>query len=107
MACANRALEWELNWIDTNQHRYDSPMHALAVKGNIEKRYKINQLEKNQFTLNCFEGFSSLSEHDQSLVSAYVNKHGPFELYRLVNQLVGELDISESLALVMFIQRDL
>lgn len=40
----NSALAWELDWIDKNITRYDSPMHALAVKRNIEKRYLINEL---------------------------------------------------------------
>ena len=38
-------LQWELDWIDRNGHLYDSAMHAQAVKGNIEKRYKIRELE--------------------------------------------------------------
>lgn len=37
-------LNWELRWIDDNVHMYDSPMHAEAVKRNIEKRYMVNEL---------------------------------------------------------------
>jgi len=39
-------MQWELDWIDRNVHRYDSPMHAEAVKRNIEKRYYILELER-------------------------------------------------------------
>lgn len=39
-------MEWELAWIDANRHLYDSPLHAEAVKRNIEKRYRILELEK-------------------------------------------------------------
>lgn len=38
-------MKWELDWIDAHSHLYDSPMHAAAVKKNIEKRYKILELE--------------------------------------------------------------
>lgn len=38
-------MKWELAWVDDHQHFYDSPMHAEAVKKNIEKRYKILELE--------------------------------------------------------------
>lgn len=38
-------MKWELVWIDEHLHLYDSPMHAAAVKKNIEKRYKILELE--------------------------------------------------------------
>lgn len=42
----SKLLQDELDWIDNNIERYDSPMHAAAVKGNISKRYKINELER-------------------------------------------------------------
>jgi len=40
------ALQWELDWIDNNVHRYDSPLHAESVKRNIEKRYHIKDLQQ-------------------------------------------------------------
>lgn len=39
-------MEWELAWIDAHLHLYDSPLHAEAVKRNIEKRYRILELEQ-------------------------------------------------------------
>ncbi len=41
----NRSLQWELDWIEKNKCLYDSDLHASAVKGNIEKRYRIRELE--------------------------------------------------------------
>lgn len=38
-------MQWELEWVALNLHRYTSPEHAEAVKRNIEKRYKILTLE--------------------------------------------------------------
>jgi hypothetical protein len=38
-------MAWELAWVDDNPQFYDSPKHAEAVKRNIEKRYKILELE--------------------------------------------------------------
>ena len=38
-------MQWELEWIDKNLDKYDSVMHAESVKRNIEKRYKILELE--------------------------------------------------------------
>lgn len=38
-------IEWELKWIDEHLDRYDSIGHAESVKRNIEKRYKILELE--------------------------------------------------------------
>lgn len=38
-------MNWELAWIDDHLQLYESPMHAEAVKKNIEKRYKIRELE--------------------------------------------------------------
>lgn len=40
------ALQWELDWIDKHLHLYEGPLHAEAVKRNIEKRYKINELNR-------------------------------------------------------------
>jgi hypothetical protein len=39
-------LQWELNWIDQNAHRYDSIDHTTLVKFNITKRYQRNALLK-------------------------------------------------------------
>ena len=39
-------VKWELEWIDENVDRYDSVLHALAVKQNILKRHRISELEK-------------------------------------------------------------
>lgn len=38
-------MKWELEWVDKNIHLYDSPLHAEAVKRNIEKRYAILALQ--------------------------------------------------------------
>jgi len=38
-------MQWELDWVSSNVHRYTSFEHAEAVKRNIEKRYKILSLE--------------------------------------------------------------
>lgn len=46
-------LEWELAWIDANRSRYDSPMHAEAVKRNIEKRYEIARLSRENSELKA------------------------------------------------------
>lgn len=43
-------LEAELWWIDQNLKRYDSPLHAESVKRNIEKRYRILELERELAT---------------------------------------------------------
>lgn len=40
----SKTLKAELDWIDANIEKYDSPMHAEAVKRNIEKRYVIADL---------------------------------------------------------------
>ena len=32
-------LQWEIEWIQANVERYDSPLHARSVIGNITKRY--------------------------------------------------------------------
>lgn len=42
----NILLHDEILWIERNQHRYDSPTHAKAVIGNIEKRYWIAEAKK-------------------------------------------------------------
>lgn len=42
----DKQLAWELEWIDQHAHQYDSPMHAEAVKRNIEKRYQLASIEK-------------------------------------------------------------
>ncbi len=39
-------LLWEINWIKRNQKRYDSPLHATAVIGNIKKRYWIDKARR-------------------------------------------------------------
>ena len=39
-------LQDEIDWILANQHRYEGPMHARAVIGNIEKRYKLAEAKK-------------------------------------------------------------
>lgn len=39
-------LQDEIDWILANQHRYEGPMHARAVIGNIEKRYKLTAAHK-------------------------------------------------------------
>jgi len=41
----NGLLQWELDWIDRNVDMYSSKLHAAAVKENIIKRYRINELE--------------------------------------------------------------
>ncbi len=41
----SKALQSELDWITKNVALYDSPMHAEAVKRNIEKRYQIAELQ--------------------------------------------------------------
>lgn len=38
-------MNWELEWIDKNLDKYDSKAHAESVKRNIEKRYKILELQ--------------------------------------------------------------
>lgn len=48
--------EWELRWIDTNRHLYDSLGHAEAVKRNIEKRYRLRALEEQLMDLVNFIG---------------------------------------------------
>lgn len=48
--------EWELRWIDTNRHLYDSYGHAEAVKRNIEKRYLIRALSEQVEDLVNFIG---------------------------------------------------
>lgn len=47
--------EWELRWIDTNKHLYDSCWHAEAVKGNVDKRYRIRELEERVRELERLE----------------------------------------------------
>ena len=42
----NANLIWEAEWIVANQDKYDSPMHAAAVIGNIEKRYWIDEAKR-------------------------------------------------------------
>lgn len=37
----NAMLQWEIDWVMEHAHRYESPMHATAVCGNITKRYHI------------------------------------------------------------------
>lgn len=39
-------MHWELEWIGTHVHLYSSPLHAEAVKRNIEKRYRILDLQR-------------------------------------------------------------
>lgn len=39
-------MHWELDWINTHVHLYSSPLHADAVKRNIEKRYYILDLQR-------------------------------------------------------------
>jgi len=39
------ALDWELNWIKQNSNQYQCEAHAIAVCGNITKRYKIKELK--------------------------------------------------------------
>jgi hypothetical protein len=42
----NTLLQWEIEWVQKNQHLYDGPMHAKAVIGNIKKRYWIAEVKK-------------------------------------------------------------
>lgn len=44
-----KQLAWELAWIDQHVHMYDSPMHAEAVKRNIEAF--LNRLDEAGYTL--------------------------------------------------------
>lgn len=37
-------MQWELAWIDSHLDRYDSRLHAEAVKQNVIKRYKLLEL---------------------------------------------------------------
>lgn len=42
----SKALEWELQWIDDNAHRYEGPYHIAAVKRFITERYLKNTIVK-------------------------------------------------------------
>ena len=42
----NAMLQWEIDWVMANAHRYESPMHAKAVCGNITKRYYIAKAKR-------------------------------------------------------------
>ncbi len=42
----NICLQAEINWVNANINRYDSPMHAKAVIGNITKRYALTEVKK-------------------------------------------------------------
>ena len=42
----NICLQAEINWINVNTDRYDSPLHAKAVIGNITKRYAMDKIKK-------------------------------------------------------------
>ncbi len=42
----NICLQAEINWINANVDRYDCPMHAQAVIGNIIKRYALVEVKK-------------------------------------------------------------
>lgn len=44
---SQRSMQQELDWIDKNLDKYDSVMHAESVKRNIEKRYRILELESH------------------------------------------------------------
>lgn len=46
-------MQWELEWISANVHRYTSPEHAEAVKRNIEKRYQILDLQRRVKSLEA------------------------------------------------------
>lgn len=46
-------LQWELDWIDQNMWRYDSQLHQDAVKENIKKRYRINELNRKNEALQA------------------------------------------------------
>lgn len=39
-------MQWELEWVSANVHRYTSPEHAVAVQRNIQKRYQILALQR-------------------------------------------------------------
>jgi len=39
-------MEWELEWIWNNRDQYGCDQHAIAVMGNIKKRYRIIELNK-------------------------------------------------------------
>ena len=39
-------LQWELNWIKANVDKYDSPLHAASVMGNISKRYEAAEVSR-------------------------------------------------------------
>lgn len=44
----SNALQWELDWVDTNPDRYEGPLHRECVKRNIKARYAANQLFKGE-----------------------------------------------------------
>ena len=46
----NELLEWELDWVESHKNSYECTSPANAVKGNIEKRYKIKELESQLAT---------------------------------------------------------
>jgi len=62
----NNQLQWEIDWINTNSFRYDSPLHVKAVIGNITKRYSANE------TKRLFKILEEAKTNDESLI-AYQN----------------------------------
>lgn len=56
----NTGVQWELDWIGQNVQAYDSPMHAEAVKGNIQKRAIIKDLEERVKVLEKSEFYIRL-----------------------------------------------
>lgn len=49
-------LQWEINWVLSNQHLYEGPMHAQAVVGNIQKRYQLAHQQKvvTKWATTCY-----------------------------------------------------
>ena len=39
-------LQAEINWINKNVDRYDSPLHAMTVIANISRRYALTEVKK-------------------------------------------------------------
>ena len=42
----NICLQAEINWINKNVDRYDSPLHAMTVIANISKRYALIEVKR-------------------------------------------------------------
>lgn len=43
----SNGFHWECDWIIKNIHLYECPKHAVAVIGNIQKRYNIKALNEH------------------------------------------------------------